>query len=156
MRKLPVLRFLLAVMLLLGAATTIRAQEACDAASFKGAFGYTLKGFIYDERGNLYVLAAGGRMVSDGAGALTGADSISYDGNTVKRRYTGTYTVNEDCTGTLIFSGDDNSITNADFVIVNDGKEVSVVQTDANFIVSGDLKQQKQQTQTTSPAASAR
>jgi hypothetical protein len=131
--------------LLLGASTTLRAEDACTAASFKGAFGYTLKGFVYDTRGTLYILAAAGRMVSNGEGAITGADAISYDGSIVKRKYSGTYTVNEDCTGSMVFEGDDTSITNASFVIVNDGKEVSLVQTDANFVVSGELKQQKQQ-----------
>ena len=95
-------------------------------------------------------------MLSDGSGVVTGTDSISYDGNTVKRRYDGTYIVNEDCTGTLEFRADDDSVTNADFVIVNDGKEISLVLTDRNYIVSGELKQQKSKTQTTSSVTSPR
>ncbi len=145
-------RLLIVASLLLGASTSLRAEDACTAASFKGAFGYTLKGFVYDARGTLYILAAAGRMVSDGEGVITGADAISYDGSIVKRKYNGTYTVNEDCTGSMVFEGDDTSITNASFVIVNDGREVSLVQTDANFVVSGDLKQQKQQAAPAAPA----
>lgn len=103
----------------------------------------------------MYILAAAGRMVVDGAGAITGADTISYDGSIVKRKYTGTYTVNEDCTGSLVLKADDTSITNADFVIVNDGKEVSMVQTDPSFVLSGDLKLQKQVVATTTPPATA-
>lgn len=138
-------RFMLAAALVLGATATVQAQNACDASSFTGAFGYSLKGQVYDRNGYLYYLGAAGRMVSDGAGTITGADTISYDGNIVKRHYTGTYVVNEDCTGSLVLRADDTSITNADFVIVNDGKEVSLVQTDANFVLNGELKQQKQQ-----------
>jgi hypothetical protein len=147
-------RLLLTAALLLGAATSIQAQSSCDATSFNGAFGYSLKGYVYDSRGYLYYLGAAGRLVSDGAGNITGADTISYDGSIVRRKFTGTYSVNADCTGTLVLNADDTSITNADFVIVNDGKEVSLVETDANFVLNGELKLQTQTTPpTTTPVA---
>ena len=132
--------------------TNLQAQDACSAASFKGAFGYLLKGTYYDRNYNVYVIGAAGRLVSDGAGAITGADTISYDGQTVRRKFTGTYTVNDDCTGKLVLNADDNTTTNADFVIVNDGKEVSLVGTDPGIILTGDLKLQKTSTQTVAPA----
>lgn len=155
MRNSLVSRLLIAASLLLGFSTTMRAQDSCDATSFKGAYGLSLKGFVYDARGTMYILAAAGRVVADGAGAITGVDTISYDGTIVKRKFTGAYTVNADCSGTLVLNADDTSMTNADFVIVNDGKEVSLVQTDANFIMSGELKLQKSQTTAATPATPA-
>ncbi len=150
-------RILIAAALLLGTAAAASAQEeaAYDAASFSGAFGYSLKGSVYDRNFNIYLLAAAGRIVADGAGNITGTDTISYDGGAVKRKLTGTYTVNADCTGTLVLNGDDTSVTNADFVIVNDGKEVSIVQTDDGFILTGDLKRQKSVAPAAAPAAPA-
>ena len=44
---------LLAATLLPGASNVLHAQDACTAASFKGAFGCTLKGFVYDDRYNI-------------------------------------------------------------------------------------------------------
>ncbi|HEY3439952.1 MAG TPA: hypothetical protein VGK29_04345 [Paludibaculum sp.] len=148
-------RFLIAAALLLGTTAAAHAQDSCDATSFSGAFGYSLKGSVYDRSYNVYLLAAAGRIVADGAGNITGADTISYDGSAVRRKLTGTYTVNADCTGTLVLRGDDTSVTNADFVIVNDGKEVSIVQTDDGYILSGDLKRQKSVVAAAAPAAPA-
>ena len=146
---------LLAATLLPCLSTNLQAQDACSAASFKGAFGYSLKGSYYDRSYNVYLIGAAGRLVSDGAGAITGADTISYDGQAVRRKFTGAYTVNDDCTGTLVLNADDNTTTNADFVIVNDGKEVSLVETDPGIILTGDLKRQKTQTQTAAPSTPA-
>jgi hypothetical protein len=148
------MRTALASTLLLAATllpSTLHAEDVCSAASFKGAFGYSLKGFYYDKNYNIYFLGAVGRLVSDGAGAITGTDAISYDGTAVKRKYTGTYAVNEDCTGTLVLNADNTSVTNAEFVIVNDGKEVSLVQTDPGIIMTGDLKLQKTTPQVSTP-----
>src|SRR5512142_2302017 len=87
------------------AAPVVHAQSnACDATSFTGAYGYVLNGFAYDNAGNMYLFGAAGRMVSDGNGNLTGADTLSFDGSITKRQYTGTYTMNADCTGSLTFS----------------------------------------------------
>jgi hypothetical protein len=118
--------------------------KACDASSLSGAYGYTLNGFAYDNQFNLYLVGAAGRVTADGNGNLTGADTLSFDGSVTKRQYTGTYTVNEDCTGTLTFATSGGSTTHADFVAVNNAKEVNLVQTDSGFTVTGVLKQQSQ------------
>src|SRR5262245_14461349 len=77
------------------------AQTACDAGAFTGAYGYTQSGYAYDAQGNIYFLAAAGRMVADGAGAITGSETLNFDGSVIKRPYTGTYTMNADCTGSV-------------------------------------------------------
>ncbi len=134
------------------AAPALHAQApACDASSLKGAFGYRFSGFVYDNLGYMYILNAVGRMVSDGAGNLTGSDTYSFDGNVGKRQYTGTYTINEDCTGSLTLTPGSGSAFHADIVIVNNGNEVEVVQSDASYIVSGTMKMQNPATQTTTP-----
>jgi hypothetical protein len=130
----------------LGGIKPILAQsDGCDATAFKGAFGYSLTGSVYDSRGYVYLIGAAGRMVSDGAGTLTGADTVSFDGSIAKRQYTGTYTVNSDCTGSLSFKDANGTATNFDFVLANDGKEVNLVQTDPSWIVTATLKKQVQQ-----------
>ena len=68
----------------------VHAQNACDASSFEGGYGYALSGYSYDAQGNLYILAGAGRMVADGKGGVTGADTFSLDGTISRRTYTGT------------------------------------------------------------------
>jgi hypothetical protein len=80
---------------------SVHAQTGCDLTSFSGAYGYTQNGTVYDNAGNLYFIASAGRIVSDGNGGITGADTSSFDGNIGKRTYTGTYTMNADCTGSM-------------------------------------------------------
>lgn len=121
----------------------VHAQDkGCDATTVTGAYGYTLSGSVYDNYGYIYVLGAAGRMVSDGNGNLTGAETLSFDGTIVKRQYTGTYTMTAECTGSLTLTMSAGGTMHADIVAVNNGKELNLVQTDTAYIVTGVLKQQ--------------
>jgi hypothetical protein len=123
------------------------AQTACDATAFTGAYGYTQSGYAYDAQGNIYFLAAAGRMVADGAGAITGTETLNFDGSVIKRQYTGTYTMNEDCTGSTTLTmaaANQGSPVHGDIVAVNNSRQVNFVQTDANFVFSGVLTKQNQ------------
>jgi hypothetical protein len=127
----------------------VHAQNGCDASSFSGAYGYNLTGVTYDAQGFQYILAAVGRGVADGAGGITGGDTFSFDGTIVRRTFTGTYTVNADCTGSVTLqvsiTGTNNTgATHGDIVAVNNGREVDFVQTDAPFVFSGAFKKQVQ------------
>jgi hypothetical protein len=119
-------------------------QTGCDATTITGGYGFNLKGFVYDSRGNSYLLASIGRLEADGNGALNGTDTFSFDGTIVKRKMTGTYTINSDCTGSASLQNSDNSTAHLDLVVVNNGKEINVIQTDPGFIFSGVLKRQNQ------------
>jgi hypothetical protein len=152
MRKNPGFAIALAICVLAAAVVignrgipVVHAQnKECDATSLSGAYGYSLNGYVYDNYGYVYMLGAAGRLVSDGNGNLTGADTYSFDGTIVKRQYTGTYTMNADCTGSVTLTPSSGSATHADIVAVNNAKEVNLVQTDTGFILTGVLKQQSQ------------
>jgi hypothetical protein len=136
-------------------ATVVHAQSAgCDVTSLKDAYGYSLSGTAYDSSYYTYLFTAAGRLVSDGAGNITAADTMSMDGTTVRRAITGTYTVNADCTGSVTFA---NSSLNQhfDFVITDNLKEVDMVMTDDGFMLTGKMRQQNPAaaTPTTTPAA---
>jgi len=129
-------------------------DKTCDVTGLKGAFGYRVTGNFWDNQGYLYFIGATGRMVADGAGALTGAHTYNFDGTAVKQQYTGTYTVDADCTGSLTITPTSGNAMHFDFVIVNDGQQIELVETDTSFIVSGAMKLQSStaaQTQTTTP-----
>lgn len=122
---------------------TARAQSGCSAATLTGPYGYSLGGTYYDAQGYSYVFASAGRMIFDGSGNITGADTINNDGSPARRQYAGSYVVNSDCTGTVTLTTTGaTASTHGDIVLVSGGKEVNFVQTDANIIFSGTLKAQ--------------
>ena len=134
----------LVVLLALGLSLAPSAQAqtgACDLTSVAGSFGYTLNGFAYDSQSYLYMIGAAGRMQSDSNGNLTGTETYSFDGNVLKRAYTGTYVVNADCTGSMTLTTAGGTISNFDFFLVSSGKEIDMVQTDANWVITAVLKQ---------------
>src|SRR5260370_10818185 len=106
----------------------VRADAGCDATTLNAAYGYSFSGFIFDNAGNLNFFSVAGRAVPDGQGGLSGKDTFSFDGSILRgRTYTGTYTVNSDCTGSLTLSDPTNGTIDADFVIVNNGNELQLV-----------------------------
>lgn len=118
------------------------ADTVCDATSLKGAFGFRLTGTTWDSQNYLYFHSVVGRLVSDGAGILTGADTYNFDGTIYRQTLTGTYTINEDCTGTMSFSGTAAGTSNYDIVVTNNGQEAEIVQTDDGVTLSGSMKMQ--------------
>jgi hypothetical protein len=138
----------------LGGASIASAQDACDATTITGNYGYSLNGYVYDQQGYTYYLTAVGVASGDGAGNLSGSETMSFDGKIVKHKFTGTYTVNSDCTGSATFNYADNVVIHFDLVILNDAKEINLVQTDSGWIYSGTLKKQKTATPAPAPATS--
>lgn len=121
---------------------TAHAQAGCTLGSFVGPYGYALNGSYYDTNGYLSVYANAGRLISDGNGTLTsGADTQNDDGAVSRRTYTGSYAINSDCTGSIVLRIG-NAAAHGDIVLVNGGKELNFIQTDANVIFSGVMKAQ--------------
>jgi hypothetical protein len=86
-------------------------------------------------------LAAAGQLILNGKGALTGTLTSSADGSISSLAVTGTYAINSNCTGTLTFTPEGQAAINLAVVIVNAGKELMFIETDANTVVSGTLQQ---------------
>lgn len=125
------------------------ADTVCDASSLKGAFSFRLSGTNWDGQGYLYFHGVVGRLVSDGAGALTGSDTYNYDGTVYKQTLTGSYTISDDCTGTITLSGSASGTSHYDIVLTNNGQEAEIVQTDSGLTLSGSMKMQQPPTTTT-------
>lgn len=120
-------------------APKVQAQNSCTVASFQGAFGYTFTGLAGV---NALPFAAVGRLVADGQGNVSGAETQSDNGVISRRNYTGTYTVNSDCTGSQVTNDNLGKTVKCDFVIVSGGREIQVIETDANTSIVGTLRQQ--------------
>lgn len=119
----------------------VQAQTTCTNAAFRGPYGYTFDGLV-NTGTSPELFAATGRLVADGQGNLSGAETASLNGDIFPRNYTGTYKVNSDCTGSATTIDSSGVTTSCDFVIVAGGREVQVIEADAGTVIVGCLKQQ--------------
>lgn len=124
--------------------------NTCTQQSLSGTYTYVLTGSKYKTgagfgefnagpRSGEHAFSAVGQLVADGQGNFTGTDTVSDAGVITKvRNYTGTYTVNTNCTGSATSSvfGDMN------FVITNNLQNVNFIQTDHGTNVVGTAQQQ--------------
>ena len=85
--------------LVLFVAPSAQARQ-CSLAGSAGNFGFTLTGTILLPTGAVPI-AAVGRATIDAAGNVSGTESRSVGGGFADETFTGTLTVNPDCTGTL-------------------------------------------------------
>ncbi len=121
-----------------------RAQSGCSLGSLKGSYSLAVNGFFYDQDGVQGVYGSAGLVVADGAGGITGTDTVNVDGTPTRgRQFTGVYTVNADCSGTMNLKDSSGAaITNMDMAIANGGKDVALADYDANLILNGAAKLQ--------------
>lgn len=84
-----------------------------------------------------------GQLILDGNGSISGNLTLNVDGsvNPVPVSITGTYTENAGCAGTAAITPNGLGTGNFSFVVVNSGKEVLMIETDENTVVSGTLQQ---------------
>ena len=120
-----------------GYAQNEKADEAkCSEATLDGTYlfaqnGVELKG--NDQR----PFALAGYEVFDGNGKVKGVDSSNFNGEiTRKERFSGTYTVNADCTGTETYADG----TRDDQFIAPDGSEFTFVQIHPKNLVTASFE----------------
>ena len=73
--------------------------NSCSLAGSAGQYGFTLTGVLILPTGSVPI-AAVGRAGLDAAGNVSGTESRSAGGEFADETFTGTYSVNADCTGT--------------------------------------------------------
>lgn len=121
---------------------SVKAQEPgrkCSLKTLKGAFGIKFEG----QRIGLGPLASVGRITFDGNGVFTTSEAGTFNGALFQRTFTGPYVVNDDCTGFLDFT---STITgpprtvHGDLVIVNNGQEFFLVDSEENWSANGVAK----------------
>jgi hypothetical protein len=77
-----------------------------------------------------------GRLTSDGSGNVSAIDTFSENGVISTRKPTGSYTTNQNCTGTAQISYKGTTYNFAS-VIVSAGKKLLLLETDAGTVISG-------------------
>jgi hypothetical protein len=120
---------LLITLFALSAASAARASDArsCSTASIAGKFGFTTTGSIPA----IGPVAATGLFTQDASGNITGTQTRSLNGDIADETFTGTATVNPDCTGTdtiqVFESGVLVRTTTLHVVYDDDGREARAV-----------------------------
>jgi hypothetical protein len=109
-------------------------EEGCTLATLKGLWGSAINGTII----GVGPIAVVGLTKFDGEGHLSMDATAVIDGNVFPDQTTGTYTVNQNCTGTTVDSIGDSST----FVIVGDGKEIIAISTKQGLVATFRLTKQ--------------
>jgi hypothetical protein len=133
------IRVLSAIGALLSASMLIAGEHGngqCSNATLKGSYGLHATGTII----GIGDFAAIGRFTFDGKGNLTGKLFVRVNGNNLEPpEFTGTYSVNPDCTVSDSWGGSSHVS-----VIVNEGKEYFILNNTSGEgdTISGEAKKQ--------------
>jgi hypothetical protein len=111
-------------------------ESECSLATLQGVYIYAYNGFAI-ENGKQSPAAFAGQEVYYGDGTMSGVYSVSLNGTIVQHiPYTGTYTLNEDCRGSLT-STEESGTFHYDHFVDPSGDGFSWVQTDPDTVASG-------------------
>jgi hypothetical protein len=126
-----------ATMVFLVVAPTGNAQgRTCSNLTLKGTFADNDTGFLTAPPAMAGPFAGVNRETFDGNGTMTGAGTVSLNGNIVPQTFKGTYTVNPDCTGTYTIQNSLGLTIHGFFVIADSGNELRVVIADPGTVIT--------------------
>ena len=110
------------------------AGVTCGLIGKAQTYAVNLAGLLYP---SLDIDIIVGHLTADGKGNLMGSETSSVDGVISMASVTGTYTENADCTGTAQITPVGSTTMNFNTVLVNEGKEQLLIETDSNTLVAG-------------------
>ncbi len=119
-----------------------REDRTCSNADLEGDWGTTMTGTVFNATAGVWAsFAAVNRATYDSEGNYHGTQTRSVNGVASRFTFKGTYVLNPDCTGTKTTRSYDPSgnLVNTvvqDFVLVNDGNELSEIMT-SNTLANG-------------------
>jgi hypothetical protein len=122
----------LATLLISSLATHASAEGRCNNASLLGSYAFQVDGTNVNGP-----FAAVGKNSYDGKGHLKGVIVVSSNGAIIPTTYTGTYTLNADCTGIKSAALDIGLTVDFYFVVDSNLREIRMIVTDPGFTVSG-------------------
>ncbi len=121
-----------------GALARQDAQAGCTVATLKGSYGYTVTGSLAGGP-TPGPFAAVGRLTFDGAGNFQNSRTISRNGLITPRvQGTGTYSIEPDCAGTMLFSDGGVVTLSNDIVVDADGDAFRLIATSPGTVLTAD------------------
>jgi hypothetical protein len=124
--------------LLASAPLVAQRPQSCTLRDLKGAYGFTVK--TTNSISVNYILT--GRFDADGSGSFSGAGHENVNFTAGETTFTGTYTINSDCTGDALFQYAAGQQAHLFFVIVEDGNELIILDNDTGVMEAGYAKRQ--------------
>ena len=128
---------------------TAQVAGGCSNATLNGSYGYQASGAAFigpdgvPQVGGARVdFAATGRVVFDGRGGFTFAETASIGGMVLPRGGNGTYTTQADCTGTATASFASGEVNELAVVIVHGGEEFYFMTTNPGTTLFATAKKQ--------------
>lgn len=116
-------------------------SDVCSSATLNGSYGFVMNGTIQP----FGQVALSGVIRANGAGAFSGGEVASIGGQIMQATYSGSYTVNPDCTGQAqyqLVAPNFVSTRSMAFVITKGGKEFFLISTVPGSIISGTAQRQ--------------
>src|SRR5262249_20869242 len=109
-------------------------DNSCSLRTLKGTYAYHCSG-VHLGNGQPVYVAFAGKDQYHGDGTMSGVYSFSENGALSHNiSYTGTYTVNPDCTGSFTTVDETGVVVHADLFFGRDGEEVNFVLTDGGVV----------------------
>ncbi len=109
----------------------------CSLANVAGSYGYTASGFVAIAPSIFVPAAAAGRITFDGNGHVNGTQTRVVAGSSLDETYSGTYSVNPNCTGSFtVLVQPDTRTSTVDLVWTDNTNGASAVFTNPGFILT--------------------
>jgi len=109
----------------------------CSVNSIAGSYGYTTSGFIASSATTFLPAAAVGTITFDGHGNVSGSQTRVVAGSPLDETYSGTYTVNADCTGSFtVLVEPDTRTSTLNLVWTDNTNSAVAVFTNPGFILT--------------------
>lgn len=127
-------------------ATWEQLASSCSNASVNGSYGYSISGGLLvgpdgTPLASPMPFSAVGMAVTDGAGNISGSETDNAGGNVTNFTWSGTYSVNADCSGTETGTTSVSQTVHNALAVLSSGK-VIFVGTDPGAVVSGTAEPQ--------------
>jgi hypothetical protein len=135
-------RILLCVLAGTAMTAAVRAQDdrGCSLRSVAGTFGYVVTGI----RNGVGPIAGAGELTFHRDGTISdGKQTVSFGGAIADETYSGTFTVNSDCSGSFVVdvaSPIAPRTSHIDLVWVDDGNGAKAIFTDAGTILTAEAR----------------
>jgi hypothetical protein len=111
---------------------------ACSNGSLTGKYGFAINGTA---NGN--PITAMGQIATNGNGTLSGLETISENGTVGNLlEVLGKYSIKSNCTGTMTIQAAGRSKQNFSVIIISDGQQIEMVQTDSGTTELGTAQAQ--------------
>jgi hypothetical protein len=117
--------------------------HVCKNATLSGSYGFLMTGQVFSTAFGFVPYADSGSLTWDGSSKVTGSSTQNVDGQSSSRTFTGTYTVNSDCTGSFIFTDSLGNSGSVHMVIIDSGAQIQFVENDSGTAISGNAKPQQ-------------